>query len=232
MTMTKIIKHIFLITGKISAVLVQLKIIGVLKSVLDQFYTGYIKRNFGSFGHSTVMYRLYTFIGGEYISVGDDTIIEKGVQLTAYKTTDKTPEIIIGNGCLIRKDSHITATCSVKIGNGLLTGTNVFITDNSHGLTDYESLTLPPRQRPIAFKGPVAIGNNVWLGNNVCVLSGCSIGDGAVVGANSVVTHDIPPYCVATGIPAKVIKTNFIERQNESESNRILSATVPSNPRE
>jgi acetyltransferase-like isoleucine patch superfamily enzyme len=46
----------------------------------------------------------------------------------------------------------------------------------------------------------------VWLGNNVCVLPNVTIGDGAVVGANSVVTHDIPPYAIVAGIPAKIVK--------------------------
>lgn len=50
------------------------------------------------------------------------------------------------------------------------------------------------------------IGNNVWLGNNVCVMPGVTIGDGAIIGANAVVTHDIPAYAVAAGIPAKVVK--------------------------
>lgn len=192
--------------GQIASYLVPMKIADILNGMRNQFYTGYIKRKFCAFGHSTVMYRLHTFTGGEYISIGNDTVIEAGVQLTARKTASQRPEIIIGNGCLIRKDSHITATNSISIGDGLLTGTNVIITDNSHGLTDHDSLTLPPREREVVSKGPVIIGNNVWLGNNVCVLSGCSIGDGAVVGANSVVTHSIPPYCVAAGIPAKVIK--------------------------
>lgn len=192
--------------GQFMAILLPQKIIAILQSMRDQFYTGYLKRSFCRFGHSTIMYRLYTFIGGEYICIGDNTIIEAGVQLTANKISNKRPEIIIGDGCLIRKDSHITATNSIKIGNGLLTGTNVIITDNSHGLTNYDTMTLPPRERELISKGPIAIGNNVWLGNNVCVLPGCSIGDGAIVGANSIVTHDIPPYCVAVGIPAKIIK--------------------------
>jgi acetyltransferase-like isoleucine patch superfamily enzyme len=65
---------------------------------------------------------------------------------------------------------------------------------------------IPPTQRSLFSKGPVKIGNNVWLGNNVCVMPGVTIGDGAIIGANAVVTHDIPPYSVAGGIPAKVIK--------------------------
>lgn len=59
-------------------------------------------------------------------------------------------------------------------------------------------------------KGGIVIGNNVWLGNNVCVLGGVTIRVGVIVivivAANSVVTHDIPKYCVAAGVPAKVIK--------------------------
>ena len=51
------------------------------------------------------------------------------------------------------------------------------------------------------------IGKNVWVGEKVTVLPGVHIGEGSIIGANSVVTHDIPPYSIAVGIPAKVIKT-------------------------
>lgn len=53
------------------------------------------------------------------------------------------------------------------------------------------------------------IGNDVWCGANVAILQGVKIGDGAVIGANAVVTHDIPDYGIAVGIPAKVIKYRF-----------------------
>ena len=82
----------------------------------------------------------------------------------------------------------------------------MLISDNAHGKNIIEQLKLPPRQRPLYTKGPVVIGNNVWIGNNACILSGVTIGDGAVIGANSVVTHDVPAYSVAAGIPAKIIK--------------------------
>jgi serine acetyltransferase len=59
------------------------------------------------------------------------------------------------------------------------------------------------------------IGNDVWIGAHVCVKQGVSIGDGAVVGAGSVVTHDIPPYSIAYGIPAKVIKKRFENEEKE-----------------
>ena len=52
----------------------------------------------------------------------------------------------------------------------------------------------------------VVIEDGVWLGQRVCVLSGVTIGAHSIIGANSVVTKNIPPYCIAVGAPARVIK--------------------------
>ena len=60
-------------------------------------------------------------------------------------------------------------------------------------------------------KGDVIIGNDVWIGFGVTVLSGVTVGDGAAVGARSVVTRDIPPYAIAAGNPAQVIRYRFDE---------------------
>lgn len=57
---------------------------------------------------------------------------------------------------------------------------------------------------------PLYIGNDVWIGANVIITSACRyIGDGAVIGAGSVVTHDVPPFSIVAGNPAKVIKKRF-----------------------
>ena len=53
------------------------------------------------------------------------------------------------------------------------------------------------------------IGNDVYIGANVFILDGVTIGDGAVLGAGAVVTKDIPPYAVAVGVPARVVKYRF-----------------------
>jgi virginiamycin A acetyltransferase len=55
----------------------------------------------------------------------------------------------------------------------------------------------------------IEIGNDVFIGINVTVLDGVKIGDGAVIGAGAVVVNDIPPYSIAVGVPAKVVKYRF-----------------------
>jgi len=62
-------------------------------------------------------------------------------------------------------------------------------------------------------RGDIVIGNDVWIGINVIILSGITIGDGAIVGAGAVVTKDIPPYAIAVGVPAKVIKYRFSDEE-------------------
>ena len=88
-----------------------------------------------------------------------------------------------------------------------MTGRNVIITDNSHGVFESDQLDMAPLDRPLASKGKIIIGNNVWMGNNVCVTSGVTIGDGAEIAANSVVTKDVPPKTMVGGVPARVIKS-------------------------
>ena len=61
----------------------------------------------------------------------------------------------------------------------------------------------------------VTIEDGVWVGCNVTILKGVTIGRGAVVGAGSLVTKDIPPYSIAVGNPARVIKSRFTEAQIE-----------------
>lgn len=64
------------------------------------------------------------------------------------------------------------------------------------------------------------IGNDVFIGANVTVLDGVSIADGAVIGAGAVVINDIPPYAIAVGVPAKVVKYRFDPAQIEALLNK------------
>ena len=57
----------------------------------------------------------------------------------------------------------------------------------------------------------IVIGNDVWIGYRATILAGITIGDGAIIGAGALVTRDIPPYAIAVGVPAKVIRYRFSE---------------------
>ena len=192
------IKKIFDVTGQALSLIYPRKLTTLLHSVHNRIYTGFLRRRFKIFGNSIIIWHPY--------------IIEKDIQLTARKLDDFSPSIKIGNHCLIRRGAHITAIKSIEIGDYVLTGTNVFISDNSHGYTDSHSLHEPTTTRPIVSKGKVKIGNNVWIGNNVCIMAGVTIGDGVVIGANSVVTKDVPAYTVVAGVPA----TNVYKDDNRT----------------
>lgn len=64
-----------------------------------------------------------------------------------------------------------------------------------------------------SFRGDTVVGNDVWLGYQALVLPGVRIGDGAIVAARSVVAADLPPYCVAAGNPARVLRRRFTDDQ-------------------
>lgn len=153
----------------------------------------------------------------EYICVGENTGFGDWVFLTAWdsyscieegneKSQKLQPDMRIGEECHFGAFNHITCTNKIQIGNRLLTGKWVTITDNSHGTTDLDSLHIDPIKRPIYSKGPVIIGDNVWIGDKATILPGVTIGDGAVIAANAIVTKDVPAYCVAAGNPARIIK--------------------------
>ena len=55
------------------------------------------------------------------------------------------------------------------------------------------------------------VENDVWIGQNVTILPGVHIGSGAIIGANSVVSKDVPPYCIAAGNPARIVRKRFDE---------------------
>ena len=62
---------------------------------------------------------------------------------------------------------------------------------------------------PAELNRPVTIGSDVWIGEGVFICDGVSVGDGAVIGAHAVVTHDVPPYAVVAGAPARVLRMRF-----------------------
>ncbi len=144
----------------------------------------------------------------KYITLGNKVGFGSGCYLTVWDDFGTHPEIVFGNNVSIGAYCHITAINKIVIGNGVLTGKWVTITDNSHGDTKLESLEIQPTKRAVVSKGPVVIEDNVWIGDKATILPGVTIGKGAVVAANAVVTKNIPEYSVVGGNPAKIIKQN------------------------
>ena len=141
---------------------------------------------------------------GDYTTIGGHSILGCWIKYGAQQIQDAS--ITIGNHCCIGEYNHITACNKITIGDGLLTGRNVIISDNSHGgLSEYES-SIEPVNRDLKSKGDVVIGNNVWIGDKVSVLAGVHIGNNVIVAANAVVTKDIPDNCIVAGVPARIIK--------------------------
>jgi acetyltransferase-like isoleucine patch superfamily enzyme len=108
----------------------------------------------------------------------------------------------LGDKGVLARDVSINCYLDVEIGDSALIADNVYISDFDHKFGD---LDLPIKDQGIE-KSRVRIERNVWLGTKVTVSRGVRIGEGVVVGANAVVTHDIPAYSVAVGLPARVIK--------------------------
>jgi virginiamycin A acetyltransferase len=119
------------------------------------------------------------------------------------------PPIIVGS----------EGKATIKIGKFCSVGAGVTILLNSDHRTDW--ITTYPFKRILQkknysaqsentfSKGDVIIGNDVWIGIDSLILSGVRIGDGAVIGAHSVVTHDVEPYTVTAGNPARAVRKRF-----------------------
>jgi acetyltransferase-like isoleucine patch superfamily enzyme len=157
---------------------------------------------FANLGRSAHLFAPYRIDGAAGIELGAGTTLQRDGWLYCVSQDGQPARLRIGAGCNLGYRNHITCVRDVEIGDHVLTANNVYIADNAHS---FEDVTRPILQQPAQFKRAVRIGSGAWLGENVCVI-GASVGRNSVIGANAVVTHDIPDYCVAVGIPACVIR--------------------------
>lgn len=155
------------------------------------------------------MHRPFRIDGPEGIELGAGTTMQRGGWLYCAGVDRIPASLKLGNGCVFGYNNHITAVRDVVIGDHVLTANNVYISDNLH---DYEDISQPILHQPVRFKGEVSIGEGCWIGENACII-GARIGKNCVIGANAVVTHDIPDYSVAVGVPAVVIREFNLQSQ-------------------
>lgn len=145
-------------------------------------------------------------IGKERISVGVNSFFGEGCELVVLKAhfaQELDAKLIIGNHVRITARGRITCAGHIVIGDDVLMAPDVFITDHNHGMNPTLEGGYSPQ--PLIVKD-VVIEEGVWLGQRVCVLPGVTIGAHSIIGANSVVTHSVPAFCIAAGVPARVIK--------------------------
>ena len=133
------------------------------------------------------------------LEVGEGSHFEPGCWITL------APEarISIGRDCWLNRNVMLACLERIEIGDHVMFANGCFVGDSDHR---YDDRSRPITVQGFAPRGPVTIGSNCWFGANCVVTGGIEIGERCVIGANSVVTTDLPPYSIAAGAPAKVLR--------------------------
>lgn len=160
----------------------------------------------GHVGRGTIISRADQILNPHRIFIGDQVLIAHGARLDSiltYANDAYDGSIHIGNRTSIQPYVHLAAATALRIGHDVLMGSRVYITDHDH---QFAEPTVHVAYQPLTVE-PVCVEENVWIGENAVILKGVTIGHHAIIGANSVVTRDVPPFAIAGGVPAQVIKT-------------------------
>lgn len=113
--------------------------------------------------------------------------------------------LFIGNNVTFNYHSTLLCKKSISIGNNVMTGWNILISDgDGHSIIKEKEIINPPRD--------IVIGNHVWIGSNSTLLKGCCLGNDSIVGMGSVVTKAFPNNVIVAGVSAKIVKDNIIWR--------------------
>lgn len=168
---------------------------------------------FGAVGPGSRVAMPGSYLNPERLFVGRDStihpycrieIITQNPHLDGEPLPAREASIRIGDRVVINSFSHFGAMASILLGDDVGIASGVCIEDH-HYL--YEGAT---DDRPLKKQGfrvaDVVIEDGAMIGEHVTILPGVRIGRNSWIGANSVVTTDIPPYSIAAGIPARVIR--------------------------
>lgn len=143
--------------------------------------------------------------------------IEEGCKIIGGVTISSKSNLKIGRyTSIIGPNTDVyCAINSVRIGSFCSIARNVIFQEYNHNINRlstyfiYQNILGDSLKNDIESKGDILIGNDVWIGAQCVILGGARIGNGAVIAANSVVVGEIPPFAIAAGSPAKVIKYRF-----------------------
>lgn len=199
-------------------------IINKIREYVNKFYRYYVWNNPAMYFDYTAKIKGIENIKFLGIAYADRHLWLQAV--TEYKGQVFQPTIIF-KGLFSASDfCHIGATHYIEIGNNVLFGSKVYVTDHGHGSYSGNGCHSSPEESPFERKldsdKEVIIGDNVWVGDNVTILPNVHIGSGCLIGSNSVVTKDIPANCIAVGIPAKIIKKYDFEKKKWIKVDPIL----------
>ena len=155
-----------------------------------------------SLGNNVQVHDRCTLIAGSELGIilEDGARLKQGVYLDTESSTTGYihigKRVYIGTGCCLHGHSGL------EIGDDSLLAQNITITPYSHKFADPQKIIYVQG----GHQRKVMIGRDCYIGMNVSVLWSADIGEGAVIGAGSVVVQPIPPYSVAVGVPARVVK--------------------------
>jgi acetyltransferase-like isoleucine patch superfamily enzyme len=137
--------------------------------------------------------------------MGRNVFVYKNCRIEGIKSCNNKifkPSIVFCDNVSVQQNLHLTCANSISIGQFTAIAANVTITDIHHS---YDDINIPIEKQDIEVKS-VTIGKNCKIYNNAVILPGVNIGDHVTIAANSVVTSNIPSYCVVVGSPAKIVK--------------------------
>jgi acetyltransferase-like isoleucine patch superfamily enzyme len=166
----------------------------------------YLRSRFGSFGKNAIIMKPCMLTNPHYIEIEDNVFIREYSRIEAINFDGRqhfNPVLKIRKGAHIEQFFHVGACEYVEIGENVLIAGRVYISDHNHRFTEIDKPVLAQGIEP---GGKVIIEENAWLGEGCVILPGVTVGKNAIIGSNAVVTKDVPPYSIAVGIPAKVIK--------------------------
>ncbi len=176
-----------------------------LRLVRLRFWTLVYRPFLASCGDRARLGKVEQMTNPHRISLGKSTVIYAGARLDVIgpPVHRELGSLTIGDGTSIEPNVHIGAATDMVIGRNVVLASSVYITDHDHGYNDGEVSAL---NQPLEVQR-VTIEDNVWIGERGVVLKGVTIGHHSIVGANSVVTRSIPPFSIAVGSPARVVRT-------------------------